>query len=221
MIRYIKNLLTRNRGLKLFSLLLAFVLWLTLIPEEKIFSEKTLVVPLETRNLSAEFEIVEKPLNMIDVTLRAPKGLLSRITSADIQAVLNLEKATVNQEDYPLNPDLVVVPPEAKVVRVMPNKVRMKLELSKEVLMEVAPVFIGTVKEGHKIDKVELIPSKVYVRGPESKIKPKDRIRTSPIDITGLDQSAEFEADLILPKPELRFTTAQTKAKVKVILAQK
>jgi YbbR domain-containing protein len=197
------------------------VLWLTLIPEEKIFSEKTLVVPLEMRNVSPEFEVVEKPQNLIDVTLRAPKGLFNRITSADIRAVLNLEKATVNQEDYPLNPDMVVVPPEAKVIRIMPNKVRIKLELSKEVLMEVAPVFIGNVKEGHKIDTVELIPSKVYVRGPESKIKPKDRIRTSPIDITGLDQSAEFEADLILPKPELRFTTAQTKAKVKVILAGK
>jgi len=31
------------------------------MPEEKIFSEKSLSAPLELRNLPSEFEIVEKP----------------------------------------------------------------------------------------------------------------------------------------------------------------
>ncbi len=221
MIMFIKNLILRNWPLKLLSLVLAFLLWLMLIPEEKIFSEKTMTVALETRNLSADFEIVEKPQATIDVTLRAPNRLLSQITPAGIRAILNLEKATINQEDYPLNPDMIIVPPEAKVVLVMPNKVRLKLEKSVEILMDVSPALIGKVKEGLKIARLELVPSKVLVRGPQSKIKPKDVIRTSPIDITDLAQDAEFEADLILPKPDLRFTTAQTKAKVKVILAAK
>jgi YbbR domain-containing protein len=221
MITFIKNLIVRNWALKLLSLVLAFLLWLTLIPEEKIFSEKTLVVPLETRNLPPDFEIVEKPLTVIDVTIRAPNRLLNQITPASLQAVLNLEKATISQEDYPLNPDMIAAPSDAKVVLVMPNKVHLKLDRSKEVLMEVSPVTIGKVKDGLTIDKIELIPSKVSVRGPESKIKPKDRVRTSPINITDLAQTAEFEADLILPNPGLRFTTAQTKAKVKVILVPK
>jgi len=221
MITFIKNLIVRNWALKLLSLVLAFLLWLTLIPEEKIFSEKTLVVPLETRNLPPDFEIVEKPLTVIDVTIRAPNRLLNQITPASLRAVLNLEKATISQEDYPLNPDMIAAPPDAKVVRVMPNKVHLKLDRSKEVLMEVSPVTIGKVKDGLTIDKIELVPSKVSVRGPESKIKPKDRVRTSPINITDLAQTAEFEADLILPNPDLRFTTAQTKVKVTVVLVPK
>jgi len=221
MIRFIKNLIVRNWALKLLSFFLAFVLWLALIPEEKIFSEKMLIVPLETRNLPTDLELVEKPLAVVDVTLRGPNRLLNQISSADIRAVLNLEKATINQEDYPLNPDMIIVPPQAKVIQVMPNKVHLKIERSKEVLMEVLPNLIGRVKEGFKIEKIELIPSKVYVRGPESKIKPKDKVLTSPIDIAELAQSTEFEADLILPKPDLRFTTAQTRAKIKIILANK
>ena len=221
MIMFIKNLFLKNWPLKLLSLVLAFLLWLMLIPEEKIFSEKTLPVALETRNLSADFEIVEKPQATIEVTLRAPNRLLSQITPAGIRAILNLERATINQEDYPLNPDMIIAPPEAKVVLVMPNKVRLKLEKSVEILMDVSPALIGKVKEGFKIARLELVPSKVLVRGPQSKIKPKDIIRTSPIDITDLAQDSEFEADLILPKPDLRFTTAQTKAKVKVFLAAK
>ena len=52
--------------------------------------------------------------------------------------------------------------------------------------MEVSPRSIGKVRHGFNIDRIELIPSKVFVRGPESKIKPKDKIRTSPVDITDL-----------------------------------
>jgi YbbR domain-containing protein len=219
--RFIKNLFVRNWGLKLLALLLSFLLWLTLIPEEKTFSQTTLIVPLETRNIPAEFELVEKPVAEIDVTLRAPNRLISQIASAGVQAILNLEKATPNQEDYPVNPSMVIVPPEAKVIRVFPNKVHLKLERSKEVSMEVLPALFGKVKEGYIIDKIDVMPANVSVRGPESKIKPKDKVRTSPVDVTDLIQSAEFEADLILPKPDLRFATAQTKARVKVTIAKK
>jgi hypothetical protein len=59
------------------------------------------------------------------------------------------------------------------------------------------------------------------VRGPQSKIKPKDVVRTSPIDISDLEKDSEFEADLILPKPDLRFAAAQGRARLKVFLAAK
>ena len=216
--RTLKSALTRNWGLKLTALLLAFILWMTLIPEEKIQSDKTLTVGLEVRNLPPDFEIVEKPQATVEVTLRAANRVLNQLTPATVHGLLNLERSTVNQEDYPLNPDMITAPPEAKIIRVMPNKVHLKIEKGKEVSMEIVPEIIGKPKDGFKIARIELIPSKAFVRGPESKIKPKDRIRTSPIDITGLAQTAEFEADLILPKPELRLTTAQTKTKVKVVL---
>jgi YbbR domain-containing protein len=216
MIRPLRNLFLRNGALKLLSIVLAFFLWITLVPEEKIFSEKTFVVPLELRGLAAAFEIAERPTATVDVTIQAPNRLLGQMTSADVQTVLNLSRASLNQEDYPLNPDIVSVPPGAKAVRIFPNKAHLKLERSAEVLMEIQAVTVGKPREGWKVDQIELLPSKVFVRGPESKIKPKEKIRTSPIDITGLDSAQSFEVDLILPRPELRFTTAQTRTTVKI-----
>jgi len=220
MIRTILHLLTKNWALKLLALVLAFILWLTLIPEEKIFSEKILSVPLETRNIPPDVELVEKPSSSIEVTLRAPNRLLGQISPSDVQAILNLEKATVNQEEYPLNSSMVRVPPEAKVSRVFPNKIHLKLEKTKALWMEVSPVIIGKTKEGFTIDKIELVPAKVLVRGPESKFNTKDRVQTSPVDITDLSQTGQFEADLILPKPDLRLASTQTKVRVKVFLSK-
>jgi YbbR domain-containing protein len=214
----LRNLLFRNWALKLLALVLAFFLWVALIPEEKIFSERTLSVPLELRNLPAEFEIVERPGAAVDVTLRAPNRLLASLRPNDIQAVLDLERATINQEDYPLNPDMIAVPAGAKAVRVLPNKVRVKIERSKEDMIDVQPVFVGKIRPDWK---VEIIPSKVFVRGPESQFKARERIRTSPIDVTSLTATTVFEVDLILPRPELRFTSPMTKAKVTITVPER
>jgi len=219
--RLAKNLFVRNWILKLLSLLLAIILWLTLIPEEKTFSERTLTIPLETHNIPSDVELVEKPASAVDITIRAPNRLINQISPENVKAILNLEKASVNQEDYPLNPEMISIPPEAKVLKIFPNKVHLKFEKTKEVLMEVAPVIIGKVQDEFKVEKIEIIPSTVLIKGPESRIRIKDKVRTSPIDISQLSQSAEFEADLIPPKADLRLATSQTKVKIKIILSEK
>jgi YbbR domain-containing protein len=188
-------------------------------PLDKVNSDKTFAVAVEMRNIPAEFEVVEKPQTTVEVTLRANNRVLNQLSAANVRCILSLEKASVNQEDYPLNPDMISAPAEARVVRVTPNKVRVKVERGREISMDIEPAIIGKPKSGFKMVRYEILPSKALVRGAESKIKPKDRIRTSPIDIAGLAQTADFEADMILPKPELRLTTAQTKARVRIVIA--
>ena len=76
---YVRSLFVRDWRLKLVSLVLALGVWLLLVPAEKKFSEKSLTIPLETRNIPAGLEIVERPTTAIDVTLRAPNRLLDEI----------------------------------------------------------------------------------------------------------------------------------------------
>jgi len=216
--RLIKNIFLRNWGLKLISLILALILWLTLMPEEKIFSEKTLTIPLEPHNIPAETELVEKPPATIDVVIRAPIRLIDQINPANVVAKLSLEKATVIQEEYPLNTTMISIPQGAQVVRISPNKVNLRLEKTKEVMLEVVPNIIGELPEGFKIENIEVIPSSVKVIGVESKIKDKGKVRTNPIDISNLTQSTEFEADFILPNPDLRLASSSSKVKIKITI---
>ena len=218
MLRFIKNLFVRNWALKLLAFALALVLWLTVIPEEKSFSEKTLTIALETRNIPQNMELVEKPVSMIDVTVRAPDRLIDQVTSANVFAKLNLERATTYQMEYPLNSAMISLPAGAQVTMIAPNTVRLKLEQTKEMSLDVEPFLIGKLADGLKIDKMEVIPAKVLVRGPESKLKERDRVRTSPIDISAFTQSFEVEADLILPKPELRLATSITRVRIRIFI---
>lgn len=213
--KFLKNLFLKNWPLKLFSFILALILWLTLIPEEKIFQEKTLTLSLEVQNTPPNMELVEKPQPpLIDVKIRAPRSLINNITSDNVYAVLNLEKASLQQEEYPLNESMISIPSGAEVIEIRPSQVNLKLEKSIEIMLDVEPDIIGIVKEGFKIGGWRVDPPQVLVKGPESKLKDTYKVRTSPIDISEITQTTEFEADLILPNPDVSLASSKTKVKV-------
>ena len=216
--RFFKKLFTKNWELKLISLILALILWLILIPEEKIFSEKNLTITLETHNTPQGMELVKKPLDKIDVTIKAPNRYIDQITPANVVAKLNLENASVVQEDYALNETMISIPAGAKatVIRISPNTVNLKLEKTKEIMLDVEPNIVGVAKEGYRIGIWRVIPDQVLIQGPESKLKEDYIVRTSPIDISELTQTTKFEVDLILPNPDVRLASSQ--AKVEVII---
>ncbi len=216
--KFLKNLFIRNWELKLFSLLIALVLWFTLIPEEKIFSEKNLTVPLELYNTPPGMELVEKPPATVDVKIRASRSLIDQITPTNVHAVLNLEKARLDQREYPINESMISLPAGAEVKDIFPSQVNLTLERTKEIQVDIEPNIIGQLKEGYEVEAVRIIPAKVLIRGPESKVKDNSKARTSPIDITGLDETTEFEVAIIPPNPEVRLASSQSKVKVTVLV---
>ena len=219
---YLRNLIFKNWGLKLFSLILALILWTTLIPPEKIFSEKTLTISLETHNLPQDMELVKKPTATIDVTIRAPNRYIDQITSTNAVAELNLANASLFQEDYTLNESMISMPTgvRATVIKITPNTVNLKLEKSIEIMLDVEPDIIGDLIEGLKVERIEVDPAQVPIKGAESKVREDYKVRTTPIDISTLMQTTELEADLILPSPDLRFATSLTKVKVTIFIVE-
>lgn len=210
--------ITRDWPLKLVSLVLALVLWLLLVPAEKVFSEKSLTIPLETRNVPAGLEIVERPAPTIDVTVRAPKRVLNEIGPSGLVARIDLERATVHQQEYPLNASMIAVPPGAHVAKISPSQVTIKLERTAEATLEVHAALRGKPAPGNRIVRIEIDPATVAVQGPESRIKAADAATTAPVDVTGLTQSTVFNADIILPRRELRFRDAPTSARIAVVI---
>jgi len=218
--RFFKRLFLKNWGLKLFSFLLALILWLTLITPEKIFSDKWLTIPLELHNIPPEMELMEKPPASVDVKIRASKSLINDITSANVHAVLNLEKASIDQEDYPLRKSMISIPSGAEVREIRQSQVSLKLERTREILLDVEANIIGELKKGLKVKNVGVFPPQVLIKGPESKVKDNYKVRTSPIDISSFTETTELEADLILPNPDLRLASTQTKVRVRILIQE-
>jgi YbbR domain-containing protein len=215
---YVRSLFVRDWQLKLVSLGLALGVWLLLVPAEKKFSEKSLTIPLETRNVPAGLEIVERPAGTIDITLRAPNRLLDEIGPSGLVARIDLDRATVLQQEYPLNTSMIAVPPGAEVVKISPGKVTIKLERTAEATIDLHPTVRGRAAPGFRIARTEIDPASIVVRGPESRVLSKEAATTAPVDVSGLSVSTVFEADIILPRPELRLVSPQSRARVTVLV---
>ncbi len=220
MMRFLRDLLFRNWALKIVALALALIIWIIFVPQDKIISEKTLAVPIEITNVPTDMAVVERPVSSVEITIRAPKRILGEITPSSVSARLDLEHATVYQQEYPLNKAMIALPPGAEVVEIRPNKVLVKLERTREEVMSIRPGVMGKVAAGYVVARIEVDPPQVTVHGPVSKIKAKDSVTTSPVDITSLTETTVFEADIILPSPELRLVSAQTKARVTIVIAE-
>lgn len=221
MIKILRNIFVRNWGLKLFSLLLALVFWFSIIPEEKLSFEIKVTVPLELHNLPSGMKIIENPPPFIDVTIKAPHRLMEEINPEGVRARLELGTARVEQTEFPINPDWISLPQGAEVKEISPSHVRMRLESLREIMMEVEPDFVGQLHENLELVGFEVIPNKVSIIGPESKVKETYKVRTSPIDLSFLTESIEIETGLILPDPDLRVTSYETIIMVRITLKAK
>jgi YbbR domain-containing protein len=220
-IKILRNVFLRNWGLKLFSFLMALLLWLTLIPEGKMYTSKTVTVPLELYNIPPDMELVEKVQPSLRVLIRAPNRLAPQISATNVHAVLDLSKASIDQKQYPVNRNMVSIPQGAEIEEIYPMQVDIELERAKEIVMTIEANIIGELQEGLILKLVEVVPAEVLVRGPESKVLDSAKVRTTPVDISLLTQSAEVEADLILPNPDLELIGAEAKALVKLLIQPK
>jgi YbbR domain-containing protein len=217
--RLLRRVFLKNWGLKVFSVLMAFILWLVLVPQEKVLVEKTLSVPLEAYNIPARMELVEKPLPTVEVTIRAPNRLINQITGSNLAIRLDLENAIPFQEDYPLYPDMLNLPSGAEVVRIFPSRVHLRLEETKTLTLSVVPTVLrDTLRPGYRLEKVEVTPDQVQVTGPRTKFNAGDKVRTVPIDLAPFTQTTEIQADLILPRPDLRLAANQMRVKVRLVI---
>ena len=111
---------------------------------------------------------------------------------------------------------MIAVPPGAEVVSISPGKVTIKLERTAEATLEVGTTLRGKPAPGFRVARTEIEPASVSVQGPESRVKDAGAASTAPVDVSGLTESTVFDADIILPRPELRFVTSQTSARVTV-----
>ncbi|HAV41386.1 MAG TPA: hypothetical protein DCW97_03125, partial [Acidobacteria bacterium] len=151
----------------------------------------------------------------------ARKRVIGQLAPDDFSAQLDMSKASVYQEEYPINRGLIKTPPGVEIISFSPVYIHVKLEKTKKIEMEVVPTIIGKLAEDLQLIKVEVNPSRVTVSGPESKVRPKDKVITSPIDVSALTDSAVVEVDLILPRPELRLLALYPRARVNIVIEKK
>ena len=208
----------RHVGLKVVSIGLAALLWVIVSGEQIV--ERSLRIPLEFTNVPARLEVVGYPPDVVEVRVRGSSGALSRISTGELVAVMDLRAARPGQRLFHLAPRDVRVPFGIDVVQVAPSSVSIRFEPSVIKRVPIAPAIEGAPAPGFVVGTVSAEPSTVEVVGPAGALKTLTEAITEPVTVTGASGPITEMVTVGSPDPSIRLQAPQTtRVTVNVVVA--
>jgi len=199
----------RNLGLKLLSVGIGTLLWISVSGEEVV--ERGLRAPLELQQFPQGLEIQGEAPSTVDVRVRGTAGALSRVNGGDIVAVLDLRSARAGNRLFPMTPEQVRSPFGVEVVQVTPSTIALALENSLTRSVPVTPSLEGSPAAGYVVaGKPVVSPDHVDIVGPETAVKRATEAVTETISVEGLHDTMRQDVAVGLIDPSLRLRTQRT-----------
>jgi YbbR domain-containing protein len=175
-------------------------------------------IPLEFTNLPAQLEIVGDAPNVVDVRLRGSSGALSRVSTGELVAMLDLQSARTGRRLFHITGADVRTPFGVEVVQVMPGNVSMTFEPSASKVVPVVPAVEGEPAAGYQVGTVTADPATVEVVGPVSALGSLTEAITEPVSVTGASAPLTEMVTVGVPDQSVRLREPQT-ARVTVHVA--
>ncbi|MEP7308307.1 MAG: CdaR family protein [Acidobacteriota bacterium] len=198
----------RHLGLKLLALGLGVLLWMVVSGEATV--ERVLRVPLELQQFPQGLELQSEAPSNVELRVRGGSGTLSRLSPADIVAVVDLHGARAGQRLFHVTPDQVRVPFGVEIVQITPSTVALVFEVSASKLVRVVPAYDGKPAPGFIVGKVTSVPETVEIVGPESAVKRAAAALTEPISVAGARETVRGTVPVGVFDSTLRLKTSRT-----------
>ncbi len=193
---------TDNIPAKIFSILIAFLLWVALVDEPELI--ETVTVPVEYRNLSSALDLSPDAPTRIQLQVRGPRGRLNEVSPDRTNIVLDLANmAQPSARTFSIQDNLINLPPTVTLVRAIPSQLRVKLERRVYKEIPVTLAFEEDLPSNLKIVSTDIAPSQIKVVGPESRVALATSISTEPISIKDITAGAPIRVNVLLTDPEL------------------
>ena len=177
----------KNLGLKVVSLLLAFVLWFIVsAPRRERVRERIVTAPVSVVALSPEFVITTEIPGSVAVRVRGRQSDLRTLTPTSLEVPVDMAWAQqAGEVEITLRPQAINVSPEIEVLSIVPNKIRFRIERLRQKTVPIRPFLVGAPPEGFLVGQATANPDGALVSGPDSQIRNLSEVATERIIMTG------------------------------------
>lgn len=203
-----KQLLARNLGWKLLSILIAFTLWFVVSREPELAT--ALSVPVEFKNLPPDLDVGSSVPDHVHLEVRGPSGRLSRDNLADLALILDLSDARTGERTYTLHRAEFNLPSGVNFYRVIPSQITLNFDHVASRTVKVFPRYSKSPPPGYRVQAYSLYPETIRVHGPQERVKLVDRVWTDPVDLSGVVGSAEFQTHVNVGDAQVRLDAPGT-----------
>ena len=182
------------------SLLLAFLLWVLVIAEEKV--EAGFMVPLVFDSIPGSVVIDGPSTASVYVQIRGSKQAVEGILPQQVRAHLDLSDAKPGNEYVQVSPQSIVLPKGITVVGIYPPYLDLKFLARKPVPVKVRT--IGRPADGYVLKSVTALPLQAEIVGPQQRVESIKQVETYPVDVSGLSQGMTVRAEFVQPGDDVR-----------------
>jgi diadenylate cyclase len=186
----LRHLIFHNIGLKLFSIALAFTLWL-MVHRDPV-AEVAIEVPIEFHNVPPNLEISSDTLYRSVVRLRGPERVIHGLSPSDVHAEIDLSGLRPGERTFDLTARQIQEPRELEVVQIVPSQFHIAFDNILNRDIPVKPRIVGGFASGYEIAQVLVNPPTVSISGPQKRVEAVESAITDPIDVSGLLQQGAF-----------------------------
>jgi len=199
MASWLRRLFLENVGYKVISLLLAIGLWLAVARTP--VAEIEMRVPIEFRNLPDNLEIDSASFTEAQVRLRGPERVLHGMSTADVQAEVDLGNMQAGERTFDLTARHVHVPQDVQVVQIIPGQFHLAFDNRVTRTVEVHPRVTGIFSGGMRVAQVTADPTTITVTGPQRRLEKLESATTDPVDASGAIGRATFTTQAYVADP--------------------
>ncbi len=189
-----KALILENLALKISAVVLSLLLWFFVTSSGK--SQMSFEVTPEFKNIPAGLGIVSNEVKTVVVTIRGQERLMKNVRPSDVRVFVNLIRAKKGEGTYPINRDDIKLPYAMTITDVVPASVRIRLDERTTKSVPIDPVVTGSPAKGFYLKSVAATPRSVVIQGLKTELRKMSVLRTEPMDISGMKETASVELNL-------------------------
>ena len=210
------EILTKDAGLKLFSLLVALLVWFHATTEKTYVHE--IKVKLSYRGLPKNlFVLNELPTEAVARVRGRGKDLLL-LSLMKLKAVIDLKKVRPGRNYLKLTPEKISAPYQGRftIQGVKPEKIEAIIDKLERRRVKVRIAIKGEPARGYAY-LGSTYSGKVYLYGPSQIIRDYREVRTEEIDISGKKKSFEKKVRLVPPYKDSWLKPDSVLVKVRIV----
>lgn len=183
-----------NLPLKLLSIILASLVWLFVMSEER--SERSYTVQVVVSRVPAGLVVLNEEDQFVEVRVSGPRGILNNLTDKAFVTSLDLAPYGRGELDVPIPREAVQAPKGVAISRIVPATIHVRLDAVVERKIPLLAVTQGRPAHGYEVKEVKLEPRSLPVTGPETLLDKITEIPTTPIPVAGLSGATTVVANV-------------------------
>ncbi|MCB0320866.1 MAG: hypothetical protein KDD60_08055 [Bdellovibrionales bacterium] len=192
----------KNLGLKIWSVVIAFSL-AYFVHGQSNRSIRSLIVPVELRNLPSNTVVLLPNAPQAQVTIRGPSYILTEIAKDPLSFTVRVPEGAGFRYKTALQSNMIGLPPSVEVLSIEPAEIEFVLDTLVEKSLKVEVPRIGNLRDDLRLGKLTISPPTVVATGPRTDLQSLETVETEQLDLRSISAS---EVKIMPIAPPGKFT---------------